>query len=288
MKLLGLKRIPLATFWLTFITIFVYFLFSSGTLYIESDSLYSLAYTPSQPLSILTHLFVHVGIFHFIGNIIPLIIFALVLESAVIYLDVLLIFFISGAISALIFSGLNPSVLLIGGSAGIAGVMSSALLTRPRHTLVLLIITTILMYQVIFPVVTYLSTSQETQLAETTQQLSKEVIQIEENLQVAVEENRTEDAAQLNETLVQTNTSFQETKQKLETTFEGKERESKTPIDFPVHVYGAIIGALYIIIFRREKLKEGKNEFIKLGEQINDVFGLFKHKKRSIRRKRRW
>jgi energy-converting hydrogenase Eha subunit C len=185
-----------------------------------------------------------------IGNIVPLIIFALVLELALLPQDVFAAFLASGVISAFIFGALNPATALIGGSAAVAGVVGAALFTRPAWSILAILLLPAAMSYAIMPAAQYLTTEHAVTLVQQTQA-------IQQNVTTLVQQNRTEEARELNKTLVVV-------EKKAEVVTKGIEREQKTPTEIPVHVYGFFVGIAYVLAFRRNEVKRGASELLVL------------------------
>ena len=270
-SMLGLKKFPFGTAILTITVLAAYFALSSETPYIEDASLRSLALNSGNPQSIITHLFVHVGIFHLVGNLIPLVLFGLALEGALLSIDVAVIFLLSGTAASLLFSLVNPTTPLIGASGGISGILTAVMLVRPKAALFLLIATPLAISFIIFPAIDFAGKFYEDNLA-------AKKVELKQELKVAVAQNRTPQAIQkINKTLARTETQ-------IEITNEGKLREAATPTDLLVHVYGAVIGGFYIYFFKRRELKNAEKEFVSIGES---VFRLADGLSDALRRKKR-
>ncbi|MFH1257553.1 MAG: rhomboid family intramembrane serine protease [Candidatus Micrarchaeota archaeon] len=246
------KRFPFASTVLVGTVLIVYLLLSAETPYITEEGLDKFSLNPNEPLSVVTHLFIHVGIFHLIGNIVPLLLFALVLESAAVAIDVFLIFFASGIIASLLFQLTNQGVPLIGASAAISGLLSATMLVKPKKALFLLIVTPILISAVLYPAADYGEKFFKENLED------KRVAQ-EMTLTKAIEEGKPP------EVIMQINQTLQATSEKIAITQEGQEREESTPSDFMVHIYGALIGAFYIYFLKRNLLKAAEKEFVEIG-----------------------
>lgn len=151
-------KIPFASLLLSFLLIGTYYSLSNGTFYIPDDYIRTLGFQLySQPLGFLPHMFIHVGILHLIGNLLPLVFFALLLESALSSIDVLLIFFSSGIVSGFLFSLLNTNSYLVGASAAISGLMAGATALKPKKALVLLICLPLVLMLLFFPLFQFLS-----------------------------------------------------------------------------------------------------------------------------------
>jgi len=253
-----------------------YLALSSGTPYMTNEGMKSLSFSAERPESAITHLFAHVGLQHLIGNLIPLLLFGILLETALGVLDVLLVFFLSGIISAFAFSFFNPATVLIGASAGISGLMSASLFLKPKKALVFLILLPIAIYLVVFPALDYASTAYSSQLVSEKATISQNVGVLNESLQVAIARNDTQKAGEIRREIA-TNVQVLKTVENKEMiTNEGTKREKIIPTDVPVHFYGGLVGALYLFLFRRKKLDEGQDEFAEIGEKIYNIIGKVK------------
>ncbi len=256
---MNFSRIPFASLLLVVAITGVYFWFSNGTLYLPDATVQSLSLNAQQyPESAFTHLFIHVGVLHLIGNVVPLFLFALLFEFAVGALDVLVVFFASGVLASTLFVLTNPGVFLVGASAGVSGLIGAAFATRPRATTLALLFTPLLLGFVVYPYLSALSTTQASTLEEQTQLL-------QQNLTLLVQQNRTAEAAQVNQTL----TLVQNQKTITE---QGRAREAATPSDLSVHVYGALIGIAYVFLARRDKLDAAGREILDTGNAIRALF----------------
>lgn len=258
-------RFPFATLALFLLVVLPYFLFSGGTLYLPTDFLNSLALGAGQHAGLVSHLFLHVGILHLSGNLIPLLLFSLLLESTLASVDVLIIFFASGILGGALFSLLNPSAYLIGASAAVSGLMSACTALRPKQALVLLVATPILASFAVYPVVSFAERSSEQSFAEKQAALQSDLSKL-------VAENKTAEAAEVN-------ASLKIVEKKAVQTLEGRQREEATPTDFLVHAFGALVGIVFLFFFRKKKLAEGIKEFESLG---GELFAFFSHIKRRI------
>ena len=270
------KNLPIGTLFLAALVLISYLALSSGTPYMTNEGVRALAFSAEKPVSALTHLFAHVGLQHLIGNLIPLVLFGILLESALGAMDVLLVFFLSGIISAITFSFFNPGTILIGASAGISGLMSASLFLKPKKALIFLILLPIAIYLVVFPALDYASTAYSSQLVSEKAVISQNVSALNQSLQVAIAKNDTQKAGEIRRAIA-TNVQVLKTVENKQTiTNEGTAREKIIPTDVPVHFYGGLIGALYLFLFRRKKLEEGKDEFAEIGEKIYDIVGKVK------------
>ncbi|MEK6843214.1 MAG: rhomboid family intramembrane serine protease [Candidatus Micrarchaeota archaeon] len=249
------KKTPFGTIFLAVIILVAYWLLAADTPYITDENLGDFALTPNHPLSIISHLFIHVGIFHLIGNLLALLFFGLAIEAVLLSADVILIFLLAGTGASLLFAISNPGIPLIGASGGISGIISAAILLRPKISIGLLLLTPLLISFIFYPAADYASNAYS-------KQLESQKIVFEEDLQTAVEQNKPiEEISKLNQTIQITN-------EKIDITFGGKEREAQTPTDFFVHAYGAIFGGVYLYLFKRKLLKRAEKEYVSIGEFI--------------------
>lgn len=238
-----------ATIFLSAALVAVYFAFSNGTPYLPSSVLNAFGLGES-PAGIFAHLFLHVGVIHLIGNLLPLIAFSLLLETVLVWTDVAAIFLASGALGGAFFAFLNPGVALIGASAAISGLMAAAAALKPKLALVLL---------VAIPLTDFGERAFERGL------LDKKTA-LENEIPLLLAQNRTVEA-------VQANASLQTVSTQVEQTAEGKAREAATPTDFAVHAFGAFVGVAFLWFFRRRELRNGLNEYADLGEQLFSLLG---------------
>ncbi len=248
-----------ATLLLSLALLAVYVAFSNGTPYLPSSLLGAFGLGES-PLGFFTHIFLHVGVIHLAGNLLPLIAFSLLLETVLVWSDVLAIFLASGVLGGALFAFLNPGVELIGASAAISGLMAAAAALKPKRALVLLIAVPLIVAFALVPLVDFGEHAFESGLLEKKASLESEI-------SVLLAQNRTAEAAQAN-------ASLQAVSAQAEQTAEGKAREAVTPSDFSVHAFGAFVGVAFLWLFRRRELRDGLNEYADLGEQLFSLLGV--------------
>lgn len=264
-----LSRWPSATVFLAGMAILLYLALSKGTFYIPNSDLGGLAFFIGNPVAIVSHMFVHVGVLHLVGNLVPLVAFALLLELSVPSFHVVGIFLFSGALSAIVFSLLNPETALVGASAAIAGLMGALTALKPKQSIALLLILPFLVSYVALPWAMSTQHKEEVRIVQAAQVLQQNVTQL-------VVENRTEEAVKVNETL-------KEVQQQVQITQTGKERERITPTDFLVHAYGAAFGVVYLFLFRKKQLTDAVAGYARLGGLLDRLTA----RKAAPRRKRR-
>ena len=250
-------RIPWATIALSVTIVAVYFSLSRGTLYIPDEQLIGLSATmATSQIGMLTHIFMHVGILHLLGNLIPLIALGWVAESAIGTRDALAIFLVAGVVGGLAFTLINPTYYLVGASAGLSGLLAAAVLTRPGSS-ILALIAIPLVLMVLLPTASWAADAQKTALEQSSVQLSQQV-------QTLLAENRTAEAAQANASLQ----TVLEAKNITET---GQAREAATPSDATVHVLGGLVGFSWLLAFRKDALREGLQRYRTLGQRIRTL-----------------
>ncbi len=264
MPLLQFRKFPWATAGLALALLLAYFGLSGETPYIPSSLLYSLSSSLRNPVSLVTYLFVHIGIVHLVGNLVPFLLFALLLESAARSRHVVFLFLFSGALSALAFSFTNPFITLIGASAGISGLMAAAMVLRPKQSLVLLIALPLLVPLVIVPGVNAASVYYDNWL-------NAEKQSQQQTLQQKINESQFNKSPELQQQIAVLNQTITQTETKIKASAEGKAREEAVPSDFFVHVYGVLAGLAYVYFFLRREAIAAKKEFVELGDLLTSI-----------------
>jgi membrane associated rhomboid family serine protease len=251
-------RIPYATILLCAAVLIPYYLAAGDTFYLQNKTLSAFSFGLQTPTGVFSYLFTHVGLMHLLGNLIPLAVFGVLLESVLPSLDVLLIFLLSGFVSGLAFVLLNANVFLAGASTGVAGLMTAATILTPKKTIAVLLIVGALIFFFLTPAVSFAVDFRLSSWQQEQQQLQQQAQQLQA-------QGRVVEAAQASAQAVVVS-------QKVEQTQIGIEREKQTPTDFWVHVTGALVGSLYVFLFKKKELKNGIREFEKLGDSLFAVF----------------
>ncbi|MFA4946038.1 MAG: rhomboid family intramembrane serine protease [Candidatus Micrarchaeia archaeon] len=251
-------RFPWATLVLSLALVVPYFLASSGAFYLSDDAVYGSAFSVYNAGGWLTHIFAHVGAFHLAGNLLPLVMFGVLLESVLLPLDVIALFLSCGLFASAVFALLNPGSYLVGASAAIAGVMTAALAVRPRSAIVLVLVTPLLISAAAFPLVDSLVRGEQASFA-------SESTEFAEQARLLAEENRTAEA-------FAANASAYAAAEKEALVAGGRVREESTPTDFLVHFYGAAFAAVYLALFKKRELAEGAAEFHGAHEALARLF----------------
>ncbi len=251
-------RFPWATLLLTVAILAPYFAQSQGTLYLPDEAIAGNAFAFEQAHALLTHMFYHVGVYHLIGNLLPLVLFVFLLEQILSPLDSLAIFFFSGAFASIIFSLANPSSFLVGASAGLSGVMAAATMLNPSRAVPLLLLAPLLAYLIFFPAVTHLNRLQ----ADALQSQAAELVEQAEALE---EQGLAGEAAEKRMEL-------EAIQQKAGVVEQGQVREHSTQTDLFVHAYGALFAAAYLLLFKKDAVYRGLLEFDSLRSRIRSLF----------------
>lgn len=251
-------RLPWSAFLLAALTLVVYLQSSGGLLYPDFDVVAQNSFGLAQPFSLVFHLFYHLGVKHFVGNVLPLFVFAFLLALVVPNVEVVLLFLASGILSAAVFSLLNPSSFLVGASSGVSALMTSAALLKPKLGVVLLAGVPLLTYGAVFPLLDQTAQSQFQTLENTQLTLEKEAADLEA-------QNRFEEAKIVRAQAEQTAVT-------LRAQEEGKVREEAAKSDFLVHLTGALLGAVYVLGLRTKELEEGLSELWPLFDAIRGFF----------------
>lgn len=226
-----------------------YFFFSSGGLFIGKCTLLSLSFSLSQPWNLLLHMLGHISLHHLAANLAMAALFALVVEAALASFDVFALFFFSGALTAMVFSLLNPGTGLVGASGGGTAMMASALLLDLRKGLAVLALVAMLFF--FLPgAIAFLQEAEQESIEEKAERL-------EERIEEAVESGERGKAERLA-------VEKQEVERSLESFKESRVFAVETRADLPTHVMAAFMGLLYLVVFRRKKLRAAlqRNAFI--------------------------
>ncbi len=241
-------KFPIATLLLTLAVAGAYFYLSGGLLYLDQPTIDSLALNSAKsPFGFVSYMFIHVGVAHLAGNLLPLVIFSLILEASLPLLDVLMVFLGAGIVSSTLFSFLNPSVALVGASAAVSGLIGAAVAARPKLALAALMASPLIFAFVLLPIVQALSFQQQASVFGQANELGR---QLEEMSYL----NNAGGAAAVKEKLA----VAAKKKRVLE---EGAQREASTPADFFVHIVGVAFGVAYVFFLRRKLFITGAEDF---------------------------
>lgn len=267
-------KFPFAAFFLALSVAGAYFYLSGGLLYLDQQALDSFALNSAKsPFGFVSYMFVHAGVLHLAGNLLPLVLFAFVLGLSLAPLEVIVIFLGAGAVSSVLFSLLNPSVALVGASAGVSGLIGAAVGVRPKAALPVLLISPFLFTFLALPIVQSLSFQQQSSVFGEANELTRQFDQF-------VYQNKTREAAAVNEKIVRA----EEKKKVLE---EGAKREASTPADFLVHLAGVAFGVAYVFVLHRKLFEKGAEELLGFLQSLPLLNSLGAGARPPVRRGRR-
>jgi len=220
------------------ITIF-YFALSGGAAYPPLPAIMAGALGANAlPFGAVTYLFTHAGLAHLLENLVGLVVFCLVVEAALSYKDALAIFFLAGVVGGLAFLVVSPQMKIIGASASIVGLAVAGLLADPKRGLVALAFVALLANWAAPAVADWAA-------AESYKSLEQQKSLAQQNARELLAQQRPAEA--------QAQLLVAQEKQRL---MDEQERTKKTegasgPAD-AAHVAGALVGAFYVVAFRRD------------------------------------
>lgn len=227
-----------ATILLTAILVVSYLVLSQGNLFIERELLLALSFSLGRPLNMLSYMVSHMSLWHLAVNVVSLLLFAAIVEVSLSSRDVFGIFLFSGALTVAIFSLLNPGAELIGASAGVSAIMTSAFVLNVRKAIVYLVIVLVL-FLLAFPGINFVVQWQEDVLAQENQELASQ-------LGKAVETGN-------QEAVVRITNQKRTVEREISSFEESKELASSVEVDPFLHSYAAALGAVYLLLFRKGK-----------------------------------
>jgi len=249
MKKPELKIKFLASAFLVVFVFLLFFYFSKGKYFISVQDLFALSFSFEQPLNIFSYMFIHIGLFHLFVNLFSLAVFALILEQIIGSRHLIALFFFSGFLGAIFFALYAPDTGLMGASIGISGLLTSSLLLKPKHTIIVIIIIAIILQLALIPFSQNILSSEKKVIAQKEEQISVD-------LNKAVEKKDVNKAVDLNRQLqkvVIEKIQFEE----------GEKFQIETKTHPLSHAFGAIAGIIYLYAFQRKKLKEKIREITK-------------------------
>ena len=230
-----------ATIILTASTATIYFILSGGAPYPLVSSIIAGALGfETLPFGAITYLFVHAGLDHLLENLVGLALFCLVVEAALSYKDALAIFFLSGVAGGLAFLAVSPQMKIIGSSAGIAGLAVAGLLADPKRGVIALAFVALLVNFAAPALADWAAT-------ESIKSLEQQKLVAEKTAQELAAEQRTAESQEQLKIAKQL-------QEQLNAQADAKNREAESGAADAAHVVGALVGALYIVAFRRNTI----------------------------------
>ncbi|MFA4855530.1 MAG: rhomboid family intramembrane serine protease [archaeon] len=229
-----------ATLFLALLLLVSYFWLSQGSLFIGKQLLLQQSFSVFQPWNFFSYMLAHISVWHLAVNVLSLLVFGSIVETALSSRDVLGIFVFCGALTVAFFVLLNPFAALVGASAGSSGIMASALILNIRKSLVALAIVAVLFFAA-FQASSFAVQSQEMELARESTELGVALDNAiragnaQKSGEIAVEKGNVD--AEISEFA------------------ESKGLASLVPVDFLIHGYAAVLGAIYLFLFRAGKTR---------------------------------
>lgn len=239
-------RIPWATLVLTAAVLAVYVFSSGGLLYPDASLVAQNAAGASNPLALLFSMFFHIGARHLASNLLPLVAFAALLESAVPSRHALAVFFTSGLVAAVVFAVLNPASFLAGASGGIAGLMTAGALVRPKWGAALLVAVPVALTFVALPLLDWTTAASFSGMRQRASDLEAQASALQASGQAQAAASIRAEAEAVNATLVKQ--------------VQGRTAEAASSPDERVHLAGALVGVLYAVALLGWRVREGFEE----------------------------
>ncbi|MFH0974124.1 MAG: rhomboid family intramembrane serine protease [Candidatus Micrarchaeota archaeon] len=281
------KKIPWASLLLIALILASYAYFVAEP-YASETALGTLGLSRFNLLGIFTHEFMHQGLHHLLSNLLPLLTFAILLESAMSAGGVLTIFFAAGAAGGLAYLFFDQGALIIGASAASSGLMAAATALRPKQAVALALLACLIAVFVIGPVSDYFTTARKTQVQQDVASLSNQTTQtqaqfqeVQTNVNQTIsrvseleQQGKTAEAERERAILTQqqaalaaaqkaadeANASLAAAQQKAAELARGEEQAS-APISAIPHAVGALVGLLLVIAFRKQDVDDNMRSF---------------------------
>jgi membrane associated rhomboid family serine protease len=241
-----------------------------------------------NPLGVFTHLFMHQGVRHLLANILPLVTFAVLLETQMSTGGVLVIFFASGIAGGLAYILVNPGAVVIGASAASSGLMAAATALRPKQAILLAVFITVLAVLFVTPASDYFTSARKTDVQTNVRVLGQQQEQAQAQAHAAKsavsdasarvadleQQGRTAEAnrvrsilvqrqaalAEAEKTAVEANESFAGALKKSQEFAQGEAQEN-APVSALPHAVGAFVGLLFVFKFRKSDVDENLRRF---------------------------
>lgn len=238
---------PQLTIILAIAVLVSFLLFSSMTLFSTQEAIENYGFSVFKPWNILFFNFVHTGFTHLLANLAMIVAAGLVLERYVRTKKIIALFFVGAGISAILFVLINPSFAVVGSSAGAVALLTAAIAIDPKKTFAYLIILFVASNVIVFGLNYQIESQQKT--------IVEEVQRLEVERRIAIEQGDLE----LAEITVAKITVKKETQKQIE---KGVEL-TKIPVNFEIHLFASLIGALYVFFFERKLFKRTAHNELK-------------------------
>ncbi len=255
------EPLPYATMLLLAMCVIAYLAVSGGEPYVYPlENLDAYGVSQSSPLGAVTYSFLHVGLKHLAGNLIVILLMGLVVERVLGWKDTLGIYLTSGIGAGLVYIFFYPNALVIGSSAAISGLILAGYAVDVKKAFVVLAAVLLLVPAVVYPGVnagldwiTAQRTAQELEVSAERQVIEQQLFEVREQIEAG---NYTEETLELEQELSllaeEKGVECKQASVKKVTVVVGRQREETTPVSFEIHVFGMVIAALYLALFRRD------------------------------------
>lgn len=247
-----------------------------------------------NPANFINYVFVHTGPVHLVGDVILLIFFGLVAEQMLGRKDIFILFLVCGIVGGIVFTYMLPSYMIVGSSAGVYGLLGAAIMMRPKEAIIIAVVISLVVPYLVVPFVNAVEISVKDAIRQEalskTQTVSQTKTQLSESQQMYLElsnqladlttireallaegkdttfideqiaqveaalKKLDEEAKALQEKYATQRSSLQTTMAREKIYVEGLAREGSSPVAMLSHTAALICGALYIAVFRREKV----------------------------------
>ena len=246
---------------LTAAIIIAYVALSSSLLYIPTSALLIFGFSLENLIGLVTYSFIHIGPMHLIGNVLLLVPLGILAEKKLRFKDYFAIFFLSAAISALVYAMIKPENVLVGASAAVAGLMAAAFMVDIKKAVAAMILFSLL-FAVITPQVDSFTDNEASILKNKSAELEQNLTVIDQQIADATQQNDTVAVQALEYAKNETLQSFNSTVTQQTNIEIGKEREEETETNQIVHLVGAMTGMAYLLLFRRDIIWEMPSQLI--------------------------
>lgn len=117
-----------------------FFLLSDNPFFLGLNVIGGFSFSLSQFWNIFPHVFVHNSFVHLIANVSAILVFGVLIEKRIGFRHTVMLFIISAALPAILFSIMNPQYSIFGASAVSSGLLGASFLLQPKKTLIASII----------------------------------------------------------------------------------------------------------------------------------------------------
>ncbi len=224
-----------ATLALCLAIIIVFFLLSDNPFFLGLNVIDGFSFSLSQFWNIFPYVFVHNSFVHLIANVSAILVFGVLIEKKIGFKHTVVLFIISAALPAILFSIINPQYSIFGASAVSSGLLGASFLLQPKKTLIASIILVAMIILMAKPVGMIV-------LGQYKKGIESEIIETGEKKIAAVKSGETMVVQQLAQ-------KESDLKQFLDSLHVKELVASGTSVANAAHAFGAIIGFAYAYFF---------------------------------------